>query len=126
MSNYRDFQLLMYVSADKFLECIQFYESVFGEKSFYGWNSGENDRGEKFNFAGTKIVILTQENPFPEYGPMHFQIEVDDIVEIYDRIASNKSVKITQKLFIRPYGWHMFRMVDPAGHHINIYQIPKK
>ena len=101
---YRDFQLLLYVPANKYHACIQFYEEAFLVKPFYSWDEGEHDRGQKYDVAGTKLVILTQENPFPEYGPAHFQIEVEDIME--------------------PYGWQMFRIMDPAGNHINIYSIP--
>ena len=32
---------------------------------------------------------------------------------------------VTQEPFFRPYGWHMFRMKDPAGNHINIYTVPQ-
>ena len=124
MNNYCDCQLLLYVPADIYSNCINFYETVFEIESFYGWDKGEEDRGKKYNIARTKLVILTQENPFPEYGPNHFQIEVDDILPFYDRVKGNPLMKITQEPFMRPYGWHMFRMEDPAGNHINIYAIP--
>ena len=125
MNSCNDFQLLLYVTADIYSDCINFYESVFEVESFYGWDEGEEDRGKKYNIAGTKLVILTQKNPFPEYGSNHFQIEVDDILPLYERIKDNSLVTITQEPFTRPYGWHMFRMEDPAGNHINIYSIPQ-
>ncbi len=121
---YRDFQLLLYVPANKYHACIQFYEEAFLVKPFYSWDEGEHDRGQKYDVAGTKLVILTQENPFPEYGPAHFQIEVEDIMEPYRRIQACCAGMITQMPFKRPYGWQMFRIMDPAGNHINIYSIP--
>nr|WP_326184370.1 VOC family protein [uncultured Oscillibacter sp.] len=125
MENYCDFQLLLYVSAELYPACIQFYEQVFQVKPFYKWDDGENDRGQKYDIAGAKLVILTQENPFPEYGPAHFQVETDDIIKLYTRVRENKFAKVTQEPFMRPYGWHMFRLEDPAGNHINIYSIPQ-
>ena len=43
-------------------------------------------------------------------------------VYIYPRAQAAGAV--TQEPFFRPYGWHMFRMADPAGNHINIYTVP--
>lgn len=125
MDAYRDFQLLLYVPADVYPACVDFYERIFQVESFYGWDEGEEDRGRKYDIAGAKLVILTQENPFPEYGPMHYQIEVDDIMPLYDRVKADDEDNITQHPFRRSYGWHMFRMKDPAGNHINIYSIPE-
>ena len=122
MNDYRDFQLLLYVPAEKYQACIRFYEDVFGVASFYGWEENEYDRGKKYRIGGTTIVILTQENPFPEYGLAHFQIEVDNMQDVYNRMKDSELVRITQEPFTRPYGWKMFRLVDPAGNHINIYQ----
>ncbi len=124
MADYLDLQLLIYVPKEQYLPCIRFYEDVFGVTAFYGWDEGEEDRGKKYDIAGTKLVILTQENPFPEYGPLHFQIQVPDVARMYARLENMPDVNITQGLFTRPYGWRMFRLADPAGNHINIYEIP--
>lgn len=125
MESCRDFQLLLYVPAELYSACIRFYEQVFQVKPFYGWDEGENDRGQKYDIAGAKLVVLTQENPFPACGPAHFQVEVDDMLGFYTRIQEGGLAKITQAPFKRPYGWQMFRMVDPAGNHINIYTVPQ-
>ena len=42
--------------------------------------------------------------------------------DIYPRAQAAGAVP--QEPFFRPYGWHMFRMADPAGNHINIYTVP--
>lgn len=123
MNEYRDFQLLIYVPAERYQECTEFYENVFGVESFYGWDENELDRGKKYSIAEATIVMLTQENPFPEYGPIHFQIEVEDIESVYAQIKNSGLARITQEPFTRPYGWRMFRMMDPAGNHINVYQV---
>ena len=98
--SYLDFQLLLYVPSEQYEPCRTFYEQVFATQPFYGWDEGPEDRGVKYDLAGTKLVLLTQENPFPTSGA------------------------VTQEPFFRPYGWHMFRMADPAGNHINIYTVP--
>lgn len=67
-------------------------------------------------------MLLTQENPFPTYGAVHFQLQVPTLEDIYPRAQAAGAV--TQEPFFRPYGWHMFRMADPAGNHINIYTVP--
>ena len=69
-----------------------------------------------------KLVLLTQENPFPTSGAVHFQLQVPTLEDIYPRAQAAGAV--TQEPFFRPYGWHMFRMADPAGNHINIYTVP--
>lgn len=118
---YLDFQLLLYVSAEHYEACRIFYERVFSVQPFYGWDEGIEDRGVKYNLAGTKLVLLTQENPFPFYGTVHFQLQVPALENIYQRAQAIGAV--TQEPFFRPYGWHMFRMADPAGNHINIYTV---
>lgn len=83
---------------------------------------GRRTRGVKYDLAGTKLVLLTQENPFPTSGAVHFQLQVPTLEDIYPRAQAAGAV--TQEPFFRPYGWHMFRMADPAGNHINIYTVP--
>ena len=84
---------------------------------------GPEDRGVKYDLAGAKLVLLTQEDPFPTYGAVHFQLEVPSLEDIFRRARAAGAV--TQEPFFRPYGWHMFRMKDPAGNHINIYTVPQ-
>ena len=119
---YLDFQLLLYVSSKHYEACRTFYEQVFAVQSFYGWDEGTEDRGVKYDLAGTKLVLLTQENPFPVSGTVHFQVQVPALEDIYLRAQAAGAV--TQEPFFLPYGWHMFRMADPAGKHINIYTVP--
>ena len=124
MMEYKDFQLLLYVPEECYDECIDFYGNVLGMESFYGWDEGVSDRGQKFHAAGGQIVVLTQENPFPEYGPAHFQLEVPDAFSLYESLAKDPRCVITQTPFTRSYGWQMFRVKDPAGNHINLYTVP--
>lgn len=121
--NTKDFQILLYVDKDAYEDCVSFYGQVLGLESFYGWDEGVDDRGIKFHAGGAQIVVLTQEDPFPEYGPVHMQIEVEDLQAVYEAVKENPLMKVTQEPFVRPYGWKMFRCADPAGNHINIYQI---
>lgn len=125
LSKSTDFQLLLYVPQELYAPCVSFYQDALGLNPFYGWDEGPEDRGVKYRVAGAVLVLLTQENPFPEYGPNHFQIEVADVEAVYESIRSHPGVKITQPPFSRSYGWRMFRMVDPAGNHINVYTVPK-
>ena len=69
--SYLDFQLLLYVSSEQYEPCRTFYEQVFATQPFYGWDEGPEDRGVKYDLAGTKLVLLTQENPFPTSGAGH-------------------------------------------------------
>ena len=117
--SYLDFQLLLYVPSEQYEPCRTFYEQVFATQPFYGWDEGPEDRGVKYDLAGTKLVLLTQENPFPTSGAVHFQLQVPTLEDIYPRAQAAGAV--TQEPFFRPYGWHMFRMADPAGNHINIF-----
>lgn len=71
--SYLDFQLLLYVSSEQYEPCRTFYEQVFATQPFYGWDEGPEDRGVKYDLAGTKLVLLTQENPFPTSDAVHFQ-----------------------------------------------------
>ena len=119
-----DYQLLLYVSEDLYDRCVAFYRDVLGLDAFYGWDEGTEDRGVKFHAGGAQIVVLTQENPFPDGGPVHFQMEVSDLEEAYASVKEHPLMKITAEPFVRPYGWKMFRCADPAGNHINIYQLP--
>ena len=121
--NYLDFQLLLYVPQERYEACRAFYEQVFAVQPFYGWDEGPEDRGVKYDLAGAKLVLLTQEDPFPTYGAVHFQLEVPSLEDIFRRARAAGAV--TQEPFFRPYGWHMFRMKDPAGNHINIYTVPQ-
>ena len=57
-----------------------------------------------------------------EYGPVHFQLQVDDLDAFYERVKDICALEITMKPFVRPYGWKMFRMKDPAGNHIDVYK----
>ena len=66
--SYLDFQLLLYVPSEQYEPCRTFYEQVFATQPFYGWDEGPEDRGVKYDLAGTKLVLLTQENPFPTSG----------------------------------------------------------
>lgn len=120
--SYLDFQLLLYVPSEQYEPCRTFYEQVFAAQPFYGWDEGPEDRGVKYDLAGTKLVLLTQENPFPTSGAVHFQLQVPTLEDIYPRAQAAGAV--TQEPFFRPYSWHMFRMADPAGNHINIYTVP--
>lgn len=52
---YLDFQLLLYVPAEHYEACRTFYERVFSVQPFYGWDEGIEDRGVKYNLAGTKL-----------------------------------------------------------------------
>ena len=113
--NYLDFQLLLYVPQERYEACRAFYEQVFAVQPFYGWDEGPEDRGVKYDLAGAKLVLLTQEDPFPTYGAVHFQLEVPSLEDIFRRARAAGAV--TQEPFFRPYGWHMFRMKDPAGNH---------
>ncbi len=120
---YKDFQLLLYVDTGHYEACKAFYQYALGLMPFYSWDDGIHDRGMKFHAGGGVIVLLCQEDPFPEYGPVHFQLEVEDIHSVYERTKDILGVEITQELFFRPYGWEMFRMRDPAGNHVNVYQV---
>ena len=105
--NYLDFQLLLYVPQERYEACRAFYEQVFAVQPFYGWDEGPEDRGVKYDLAGA----------------VHFQLEVPSLEDIFRRARAAGAV--TQEPFFRPYGWHMFRMKDPAGNHINIYTVPQ-
>ena len=83
--SYLDFQLLLYVSPEQYEPCRTFYEQVFATQPFYGWDEGPEDRGVKYDLAGTKLVLLTQENPFPTSGAVHFQLQVPTLEDIYSR-----------------------------------------
>ena len=78
--SYLDFQLLLYVSSEQYEPCRTFYEQVFATQPFYGWDEGPEDRGVKYDLAGTKLVLLTQENPFPTSGAVHFQLQVPILI----------------------------------------------
>ena len=80
---YNDFQMLLYVDSSHFEACKAFYQYVLGLTAFYHWDEGIEDRGIKFHAGGGVIVLLCQDNPFPEYGPIHFQLEVNDIQSVY-------------------------------------------
>ena len=108
--------------SEQYEPCRTFYEQVFATQPFYGWDEGPEDRGVKYDLAGTKLVLLTQENPFPTSGAVHFQLQVPTLEDIYPRAQA--AGVVTQEPFFRPYGWHMFRMADPVGNHINIYTVP--
>ena len=125
MAAFQDFQLLVYVDTSHYEACKAFYQYVLGLEPFYGWDEGIKDRGLKYRIAGGVLVLLCQEDPFPEYGPVHFQLQVDDLDPFYESVKDICALEITMKPFVRPYGWKMFRMKDPAGNHINIYEIPK-
>ncbi len=81
--SYLDFQLLLYVPSEQYAPCRTFYEQVFATQPFYGWDEGPEDRGVKYDLAGTKLVLLTQENPFPTSGAVHFQLQVPTLEDIY-------------------------------------------
>lgn len=83
--NYLDFQLLLYVPQERYEACRAFYEQVFAVQPFYGWDEGPEDRGVKYDLAGAKLVLLTQEDPFPTYGAVHFQLEVPSLEDIFRR-----------------------------------------
>lgn len=57
--SYLDFQLLLYVPSEQYEPCRTFYEQVFATQPFYGWDEGPEDRGVKYDLAGTKLVLLT-------------------------------------------------------------------
>ena len=125
MASFKDFQLLVYTDTGHYEACKAFYQYVLSLNPFYGWDNGITDRGLKYRIAGGVLVLLCQEDPFPEYGPVHFQLQVDDLDAFYERVKDICALEITMKPFVRPYGWKMFRMKDPAGNHINIYEIPE-
>lgn len=83
--SYLDFQLLLYVPSEQYEPCRTFYEQVFETQPFYGWDEGPGGRGVKYDLAGTKLVLLTQENPFPTSGAVHFQLQVPTLEDIYPR-----------------------------------------
>ena len=66
--SYLDFQLLLYVPSEQYEPCRTFYEQVFATQPFYGWDEGPQDRGVKYDLAGTKLVLLTQAY-VPHGGP---------------------------------------------------------
>ena len=80
--SYLDFQLLLYVPSEQYEPCRTFYEQVFATQPFYGWDEGPEDRGVKYDLAGTKLVLLTQENPFPTSGAVHFQLQVPMLIDV--------------------------------------------
>ena len=125
---FKDVQLLLYVSAEQFEPTAAFYEKVFDLTSFYGWDEGSYDRGRKYKLGSAVLVVLAQERPFEEEPsvPVNFQMEVGDIEALYARVSEKAPEAITHTLFTRPYGWRMFRINDPAGNHINLYQIPQE
>ena len=98
--SYLDFQLLLYVSSEQYEPCRTFYEQVFATQPFYGWDEGPEDRGVKYDLAGTKLVLLTQENPFPTSGAVHFQLQVPTLEDIYPRAQAAGAV--TQEPFFPP------------------------
>ena len=65
--NYLDFQLLLYVPQEHYEACRAFYEQVFAVQPFYGWDEGPEDRGVKYDLAGAKLVLLTQEDPISSW-----------------------------------------------------------
>ena len=81
--NYLDFQLLLYVPQERYEACRAFYEQVFAVQPFYGWDEGPEDRGVKYDLAGAKLVLLTQEDPFPTYGAVHFQLEGAKMLDLF-------------------------------------------
>ena len=97
--SYLDFQLLLYVPSEQYEPCRTFYEQVFATQPFYGWDEGPQDRGVKYDLAGTKLVLLTQENPFPTSGAVHFQLQVPTLEDIYPRAQAAGAV--TQEPFFR-------------------------
>ena len=124
--NVKDVQLLLYISPEEFEPCTKFYEEAFEVTSFYGWDDAADDRGRKYKIGGMVLVVLAQEKPFNDEPsvPVNFQIEVPDIEALYAHVEKVAPSSITHTLFTRPYGWRMFRINDPAGNHINLYQIP--
>ena len=123
MDDFREMQLLLYVSEELYEQSVDFYENALGLNHFYGWDEGINDRGVKYRIGGGVLVLLTQENPFPEYGPTHFQLEVPDLDACWERLSKDSRVHVTMSPIERTYGWKLFRIVDPSGNHINVYQV---
>ena len=119
--NYLDFQLLLYVPQERYEACRAFYEQVFAVQPFYGWDKGPEDRGVKYDLAGAKLVLLTQEDPFPTYGAVHFQLEVPSLEDIFRRARAAGAV--TQEPFFRPYGWHMFRQPHQHLHRAAVHPL---
>ena len=104
MASFKDFQLLVYTDTGHYEACKAFYQYVLSLNPFYGWDNGITDRGLKYRIAGGVLV---------------------DLDAFYERVKDICALEITMKPFVRPYGWKMFRMKDPAGNHINIYEIPE-
>ena len=123
---YLDFQLLLYVPAEQWESCVRFYRTLLGAEPFYSWDGSPDDRGQKFRVGGAVIVVLAQQRPFPQdpAAPVSFQLETSDVETLYRRLSANPEVVITQAPFTRPYGWRVFRVNDPVGNHINLYQVP--
>ena len=121
--NYLDFQLLLYVPQERYEACRAFYEQVFAVQPFYGWDEGPEDRGVKYDLAGAKLVLLTQEDPFPTYGAVHFQLEVPSLEDIFRRARAAGAV--TQEPFFRQNDEDRWFLNHYLYLYINIYTVPQ-
>lgn len=123
---YKDVQFLLYVSSTDFEACEQFYKKILNRDPFYAWNDSPEDRGRKFRIGNAVIAVLTQDHPFGDpVTPVNLQIETENADALYEQLSTYPEVVVTQAPFTRPYGWRVFRLKDPAGNHVNFYNVPK-
>lgn len=102
--------------------CCRFYGEGLELASYGGWDYGPEDRGLKYKNNGMDIEIIHRPPPVPQ-GATTLMFEAVDLDECYQMILGKPFMaeRIIEHVATRPYGIRCFRMLDPNGNDIVIY-----
>lgn len=103
--------------------CVRFYKDGLELEPYGGWDYGPDDRGLKFKNRGMDLEVIQRDPPVPQ-GPTTIMLEALNVDTCYAAMLQKPYMKerVIEAPADRHYGIRVFRMMDPNGNDVVIYE----
>ena len=120
-----EYRAVAYVDVKNYEQCLSFYRDILRLPACYTWDYGPGDRGHKFvvGNGGATLEVLCRKDPMPQ-GAQTLMFEAEDVDACYHAILqiAGDMVQVLEAPADRPYGIRVFRLLDPNGNDVVIFQ----
>jgi uncharacterized glyoxalase superfamily protein PhnB len=98
-----------------------FYKDVLGMEQLYSWYTSPADRGCKVLSGDCRLELISR-RPTTPVGLGGLKLRTDRINAYYESLANNPRVNFYEDISDKPWGERSFRLKDPIGNEVEIYQ----
>ncbi|WP_025864537.1 VOC family protein [Prolixibacter bellariivorans] len=111
-----------YYFTNRYADTVNFYKSVMQLEEVRSWDRGHCNKGTIFKFPKSEFLLEVEESEeAPSFYGAGLYMEVDDVDDWYRKAVAQR-IQIKQPISDTSYGHRSFKMEDPNGLTIGLFQ----